>query len=232
MTTFVTSVRSGMSYMTSSSASSTIVRRARAPVLRSRASFAVASSASGVKTSSTLSRLRNLVNCRVTAFFGSVRTLHQVLLVERGQADDHRQAADELGDQPVLEQVLRHQLVEQVRGAARPSTAAPDDPKPMPRLPTRSSMIFSRPSNAPPQMNRMFVVSIWMKSWCGCLRPPCGGTLATVPSRIFSSACWTPSPETSRVMRGVVGLARDLVDLVDVDDPALGALRRRSRRPG
>ena len=41
---------------------------------------------------------------------------------------------------------------------------------------------------------------------------------------IFSSACCTPSPETSRVMRGVVALAADLVDLVDVDDAALGAL--------
>jgi hypothetical protein len=34
----------------------------------------------------------------------------------------------------------------------------------MPRLPIRLSMIFSRPANAPPQMNRMFVVSIWMNS--------------------------------------------------------------------
>ncbi len=34
------------------------------------------------------------------------------------------------------------------------------------------------------------------------VRPPCGGTEATVPSRIFSSACCTPSPETSRVMLG------------------------------
>ena len=38
-------------------------------------------------------------------------------------------------------------------------------PKPMERFPTRSSTSFSRPSKAPPQMNRMFVVSIWMKSW-------------------------------------------------------------------
>jgi hypothetical protein len=60
----------------------------------------------------------------------------------------------------------------------------------------------SRPTNAPPQMKRMFVVSIWMNSWCGCLRPPCGGTFVTVPSRIFRRACWTPSPETSRVIDG------------------------------
>ena len=63
-------------------------------------------------------------------------------------------------------------------------------------------MICSSPANAPPQMNRMFVVSIWMNSWWGCLRPPWGGTEATVPSRIFSRACCTPSPETSRVIDG------------------------------
>jgi hypothetical protein len=37
----------------------------------------------------------------------------------------------------------------------------------------------------------------------GMLAPPCGGTEATVPSRIFSSACWTPSPDTSRVIDGL-----------------------------
>ena len=74
--------------------------------------------------------------------------------------------------------------------------------KPIPLWPERCSMIFSRPANAPPQMNSTLVVSIWMNSWCGCLRPPCGGTEAVVPSRIFSSACCTPSPETSRVIDG------------------------------
>ena len=75
-------------------------------------------------------------------------------------------------------------------------------PNPTPLRPIRDSMILSSPANAPPQMNRMFVVSIWMNSWCGCLRPPWGGTLACVPSRIFSSACCTPSPLTSRVIEG------------------------------
>ena len=55
-------------------------------------------------------------------------------------------------------------------------------------------------------MNRMLVVSTWKNSWCGCLRPPWGGTLATVPSRIFSSACCTPSPDTSRVIEGFSSL--------------------------
>ncbi len=55
-------------------------------------------------------------------------------------------------------------------------------------------------------MKRMLVVSIVRNSWWGCLRPPWGGTEAVVPSRIFSSACCTPSPETSRVIDGLSAL--------------------------
>ncbi len=79
-------------------------------------------------------------------------------------------------------------------------------PKPMPFLPARDEMMSSSPANAPATMNSTFVVSIWMNSWCGCLRPPCGGTEATVPSRILSSACCTPSPDTSRVIDGFSAL--------------------------
>jgi ATP-dependent Clp protease ATP-binding subunit ClpX len=39
-------------------------------------------------------------------------------------------------------------------------------------------MIFSSPAKAPPQMNRMLVVSTCRNSCCGCLRPPCGGAFA------------------------------------------------------
>ena len=68
--------------------------------------------------------------------------------------------------------------------------------------PIRRSMILSSPTKAPPQMNRMFVVSICRNSCCGCFRPPFGGTFAIVPSMILSSACCTPSPDTSRVIDG------------------------------
>src|SRR5213075_2867975 len=82
--------------------------------------------------------------------------------------------------------------------------------KPSVFLPTRRSIALSSPTNAPPQMKRMLLVSTWKNSWCGCLRPPCGGTLATVPSRIFNSACWTPSPDTSRVIDGFSSLRQIL----------------------
>src|SRR5690606_27646836 len=81
-------------------------------------------------------------------------------------------------------------------------------PKPTPLFPTRDETMSSRPPKAPPQMKRMFVVSSWMNSWCGCLRPPCGGTAATVPSRILRRACCTPSRDTSRVIDGFSALRR------------------------
>jgi hypothetical protein len=68
-------------------------------------------------------------------------------------------------------------------------------------------------------------VSIWMYCCSGCLRPPCGGMLATVPSSIFSRACCTPSPLTSRVMLTLFWRFADLVDFVDVDDAALGGFQ-------
>ena len=72
--------------------------------------------------------------------------------------------------------------------------------KPIPDLLVLYSMTFSNPENAPPHMNSIFEVSTWMNSCCGCFLPPCGGTDAVVPSIYFKRACWTPSPDTSRVI--------------------------------
>ena len=56
------------------------------------------------------------------------------------------------------------------------------------------------PTNAPPAMNNIFLVSISVISLPGCLRPPPEDTRQTVPSTSLSNACCTPSPDTSRVM--------------------------------
>ena len=70
----------------------------------------------------------------------------------------------------------------------------------------RRWMIFSSPANAPPQMKRMLEVSTCRNSCWVCLPPPCGVTVAMVPSMILSSACCTPSPDTSRVTEGLPDL--------------------------
>ena len=95
-------------------------------------------------------------------------------------------------------------------------------PKPIVLRPTRRAMMLSRPTNVPPQMNRMFVVSIWMYCCSGCLRPPCGGTLATVPSSIFEQGLLHALAGDVAGDRDVLAGLADLVDLVDVDDAALG----------
>ena len=97
-------------------------------------------------------------------------------------------------------------------------------PKPTPWWPIRRSMILSRSANAPPQMNSTLVVSIDRNSWWGCLRPPCGGTdggraLEDLQQRLLDALAGHVAGD-----RRVVGLAGDLVDLVDVDDPGLGLL--------
>lgn len=46
----------------------------------------------------------------------------------------------------------------------RSSFSETSAPKPMDLVSCLDSMIFSSPSKAPPQMNRMFVVSIWINS--------------------------------------------------------------------
>ena len=72
--------------------------------------------------------------------------------------------------------------------------------KPIELLSILDSIIFSSPSNAPPHMKRILVVSIGISSCCGCFLPPCGGTDAIVPSNILRRACCTPSPDTSLVI--------------------------------
>ena len=117
----------------------------------------------------------------------------------------------------------RQLLEDLARVACRPWTRSPRA-KPTPLWPMRRSMTLSRLANAPPQMNRTFVVSIVRNSWWGCLRPPCGGTeagraLEDLQQRLLDALAGDVARD-----RRVVGLARDLVDLVDVDDPGLGLL--------
>ena len=88
----------------------------------------------------------------------------------------------------------------------------------------RAEMIFSRPAKAPPQMKRMLVVSTCRNSCCGCLRPPCGGTRGDRAFHDLEQRLLHALARNVAGDRGVVGLAADLVDLVDIDDAALRAL--------
>ena len=214
---------SGSLYIRSSMISSHTARRRRAPVSRFSARSAISRSAPGVNSSSRAFHAEELLVL-----------LHQRVL-RLGEDVDQRCR------HPAARASPRSAAGRRTRGSCRIRSGLPAAPapalrarsradfdrrsprtsKPICRLPSRLRMMSSSPTNVPPQMNRICVVSIWMYCCSGCLRPPCGGMLPTVPSSIFSSACCTPSPRhVARDDDVVLGLA-DLVDLVDVDDAAL-----------
>jgi hypothetical protein len=88
----------------------------------------------------------------------------------------------------------------------------------------RRSTIPSSPTKAPPQMNRMFVVSTLMNSCCGCLRPPLGRDVGDGPLQDLEERLLHPFARHVARDGRVLGLPGDLVDLVDVDDPPLRLL--------
>ena len=181
-------------------ASSITLRRPRAPVSLVFAMRAISPRASGVNSNSASSMEKNFWYCRTREFFGSV------MMRTRSSSPSGKRLLN-TGSRPTSSGIKPNSRTSSTVTSARSSrrsfsvcSGSSVWPKPIMRRPLRLATMSSRPTNVPPQMNRMFVVSIWMYCCSGCLRPPCGGTLATVPSSIFSKACWTPSPETSRVI--------------------------------
>jgi len=160
----------GQVNMMSSMTSSRIARRPRAPVFICNALRATSISASSSRCRSTESSSKSFWYCLTMELRGRVR-----IWINSVSASSSRVATigkrRGFGDHAVLEQVVEGDLVEQFADAA-PFIAALDvGAEPIERWLTRWSMIFSSPLNAPPQMNRMLRVSIWMYSGAGaCAR--------------------------------------------------------------
>src|SRR5213596_772427 len=212
----------GMSYITSSMMFSMMARSPRAPDFRLSASRAIAERAPSVKRRCTPSISKSFWYCRVSAFFGSFRIRTSAVSSSSSRVAMTGSRPTNSGISPNLS---RSSVCTSCRRSlmARSSLRRISAPKPIPLTPMRRRMMSSRPTKAPPQMKRMLVVSTCRNSCWGCLRPPLGGTLAVVPSMILSSACYALARHVA-CDRGVVALARDLVDLVDVDDAALALL--------
>ena len=198
-TTSVISRSLGMSNMVSSSVASQMARRPRAPVFLEIASRAISRSASSWNSRFTPSISNMRLYCFTMAFFGCVR-------ISTRSSSVSSFVEVMTGIRPMNSGIMPNLcrswgITWAISSSEFSSTFLLSSAlKPMPFLPMRSATILSRPTKAPPQMKRMFFVLMWMSSCWGCLRPPWGGTLASVPSRIFRSACCTPSPETSRVI--------------------------------
>jgi hypothetical protein len=193
--------RLGTSYMMSSIAFSRMARRPRAPALFFMAARAMATSAPSVNLRVTPSISSSFLYCFTSALRGRVR-----MSTSAGWSSSSRLVMT--GRRPTNSGIIPNlsRSSGSTMASSSPTFFSVFDftsvPKPRLRPPERRSMICSSPQNAPPQMNRMLVVSTCRNSCCGCFRPPFGGTFATVPSMILSSACCTPSPDTSRVIDG------------------------------
>ena len=206
MMTSSTSSREGISYIRSSIIPSRRLRRARAPVPLVIALSARHFRASRVKFNFTPSIPKSLAYCLVRQFFVSVRTAMSSSAVSGLRWVRTGRRPMNSGIMPNFRRssgsVWRRRVGPSSIIGAEPGPA----PKPKARPPSRLRTISSRPTKPPPQMKRMFWVLMAICSCWGCLRPPWGGTWHTVPSRIFRSPCWTPSPETSRVMEALSDL--------------------------
>src|SRR5699024_5047348 len=145
---------------------------------------------------------------------------HQRRSVQRGDSGQHGQATDELRDQPELQQVLGHDVLDDVlllgllQRCTEPDTApagACGDDLVQPGERARHDEQHVRGVDRDELLVRVLAASLW---WHGGLR-----ALQDLQQRLLH-------PLTGDVPgdRRVLALPRDLVDLVDVDDPGLGLL--------
>ena len=172
-----------------------------APVFLLIAFFAISLKASSLNSSWTFSNSNSLLYCLVSEFFGSFKIFINDFSSKSSSVVTIGILPTNSGIKPYLIKSSGSSFLikSETLLSSLLTTLAP---KPIEVSLPLASITLSSPANAPPQINSMFVVSTCKNSCWGCFLPPCGGTLATVPSIIFNRACWTPSPETSRVIEG------------------------------
>src|SRR5688572_7668761 len=149
--------------------------------------------------------------------------LHEVLALELVHGRDDRESADELGDQAEREQVLRHDAREQLallRVVLRADVRAEAD-----RVladPLRDDLVEAgeRAAADEEDVGRVDREELLVRVLAAALRRDRGERpLEDLQERLLDAL-----PRHVARDRRVVRLARDLVDLVDVDDPGLGLL--------
>ena len=160
----------------------------------------------------------------MSAFFGSVRIWTRSSRRELVHGRDDRQAADELGDQPEAEQVLGHHLRRAARRSPPTCFERMSAPKPTAFLPIRAADDLVEPGERAAadeeDVRRVDREELLVRMLAPALRRHRGDRpLEDLQERLLHALARDVARD-----RRVVRLARDLVDLVDVDDPGLGLL--------
>ena len=212
-------LRSGASNIRSWQISSTSVRRLRAPVRRRMQCSAMSRSAAFGEPEVDAVHLQQRLVLAHDRVGRAGHDQEELVLGQRIELHPDRQASEELGQQAVVQQLLLAHL------AARDPVAGARPPRRS--RPPWSASLGRRSEKVPAAMNRMSCVSTTTKSCLFQCWVTLRGAKISRPSSSLSSDCWTPSPPMSRDPRAgarALAAARDLVDLVDEHDPALGAL--------
>ena len=186
----------GISYMISSIYSSRMALRALAPVCFSIAISAMASRAPSSNSNFTSSIARSFWYCFKIAFLGSLRISTSISLVSPFKVKIIGRRPKNSGIMPnflrsstvTFSRMLSSRSYLSLRSAWNPIDAV---------LFRRSFIISSRSGKAPPQINRIFLVSTVVKGTMAFLLFAPTGTSISLPSKSFSIPCWTASPLTS-----------------------------------
>ena len=189
-------------------------------------------SASGVNSSSTPSIAMQFGELLGQRVLGLGQNGNQLVFGQFRQHRHHRQAPDEFGNETEAQQIFRLDVLQNFVAIDRWRSCAPCSTalKPITCLPSRRWMIFSRPTNAPPQMNKM---SARVHADVFLLRMLASALRRHIANRAFQNF-------QQRLLHAFAGnvardgdvlrLARDLVDFVNVNDAASARASRRNRR--
>ena len=149
--------------------------------------------------------------------------LLQRVLVEVLERRDDRQAADEFRDQAELQQILRLDVAEHLAGAAvvgRLHLGGEADRGPLAARGDDPLEAGERAAADEQDVGRVDLQELLLRMLAAALRRHAGDrALHDLQQRLLHALARNVAGD-----RGIVGLAADLVDLVDVDDAALGAL--------
>ena len=221
----------GSVYIRSSIRSSMIIRRPRAPILRARASSAIASSESSVNLQLHVLVLEQLLVLTRDRVARLRENLDQRRLVELVQRADDREAADEFGNQAVADQVFRLDLLERRADLAAAPATSRRRLKPSVFLPVRRSICFveadERAAADEEDVGRVDLEELLVRVLAAALRRDVGDrAFEDLQQRLLHAFTRDVAGD-----RRVLVLAADLVDFVDVDDAPAGTSRCRRRPP-
>src|SRR6266516_4480560 len=208
--------------MVSSRMPSMIERSPRAPALRSIALRAMAPSASSASVRSIDSISNSRWYCFTSAFFGSLRMRLRASSSRSSRVASTGSRPTNSGMRPYFSK-SSGATSRKISPVPRSSGAITWAPKPIELDRPRAEMIFSSPVKAPPHTNRMGGVDLQellLRMLAAAVRRHRrDGTFHDLEQSLLHALARAVAGD-----RRVVGLAADLVDLVDIDDAALGAL--------